>query len=119
MTVSVLEIVASIFTILFAVLNVVQFLNRKNLDKLYYSSQFRDYNDYYRIGELLQIGYQNFLSKDGPDEHTLRDCMQQSIGIVDSARHQILAFTERYMGKAVWRQHVTKPDEELLRRTKK
>jgi len=121
--VSALEIVgvvASAFTVLSFAGNIVQWMRREDLKRLYYSNQFCAYNDYFRLAELLQQCHQTFRksTEESSIQPEIRDSIEQMIGIADAVRHQILAFTERYLRRGLWRQHVTAPDDLLASREK-
>lgn len=116
-----IAVVASVLTVLSVILNIYQFLRRRDLKRMYYSTQFAAYNNNYRVAELVQTCHALFVP-DRPTDACFQKIVQnveQCIGIVDSVRSDILAFTERYLGLSVWRQHPAHPDQDLLQRTKR
>ena len=111
-------LISAVLTILSVTLNVYQWKRKKDMEDMYHSNLFALYNHMHRIAEIAGrcriIMEQDDSENDTETLSKVIRYVEQCTGIADSVRTEVLAFSERYMHRPIWRQHPGSPDEQLI-----
>jgi hypothetical protein len=106
MNISIWELITTIVAIISLIMNFYQWNLSKDVERKYYSNLFAIYNHMHRIAELAGLSrskYENKKASSNDDiiTYLIRN-IEQSTGIADSVRTEVLAFSERYLEKPIW-----------------
>ena len=115
-TIGWIGLISVVLTILSVTLNIYQLKRKKDVEDMYHSNLFALYNHMHRIAEIAGR-CRVIIEKDDSNNETLIKIIryvEQCTGIADSVRTEVLAFSERYMHRPIWRQHPGTPDEKLI-----
>jgi hypothetical protein len=111
-----LGIIASLSTIISLTINIFQWRSSVNLKKQIHSKVFSEWNNMFRIAELADDSRSIFNDHSKTETQRLHDIIrkiEQCTGIADSSRQELLAFSEKYLGKPISRQHPANPDSNV------
>jgi hypothetical protein len=106
MNITIWEFVGIIITMISFIMNFYQWNRSRDVEKKYYSNLFAIYNHMHRIAELAGLSRTKYeknkiSSNDEIATYLIRN-IEQSTGIADSVRTEVLAFSERYLKKPIW-----------------
>jgi len=124
MALSVVEIIAftgALCSILSISFNIYQWRNKKNLEAMFYSHLFALYNHMSKVDELNQAAKREYGKSKKPNQNmqSMIRYIEQTVGVTESVKRESMGMSERYFKKSVWRQRQNKPDEQLLKKTRK
>lgn len=112
---------ASFTTFLSVAINIYQILRTHDMKKLYYSKIFADYNHMFRLAILADRCKGFYNDKRLAESQRLTNiirCVEQMTGIADGVRQELLAYSERYFKKPMFRQHPASPDPKISHQQK-